>query len=84
MVDLDAPSEKHPAFAEWRFWLLINAKGADFDSSNKELVELSKYQSPLEEIEPDTGTHRIVLLVVRQLAGKLSLDQYDEYGTASQ
>jgi len=61
MLDPDAPSVKNPAFREWRHWLVVNISGGDLSKAD----EISKYQAP--EPDQDTGIHRYVFLLFKQL-----------------
>ena len=55
--------------------MIVNAPGADFERGE----EVSAYLSPASNIEPDTGTHRIVFLILKQLNGRIEIAHYDEF-----
>jgi len=82
MVDPDAPTQRHPAFREWRHWVVVNMPiqlqqqggGSSEDVSGD---TLSEYQGP--EPPQDSGTHRYVFMLFRQ-AGRLNLEPMSDIG----
>ena len=66
MIDPDAPSRKDPSFGECKHWLVMNIPGSVYsepDVSKGETLSTYKGSGP----PKDTGYHRYVFLVYKQL-----------------
>lgn len=67
MVDPDAPKSSKPTAREWNHWLVINIPGNNIPEGQT-LVSYMGASPP-----KGSGTHRYVLLVYKQLSGKIKL-----------
>lgn len=67
MVDPDAPKRSKPTAREWNHWLVINIPGNNVPAGQT-LVPYMGASPP-----KGSGTHRYVILVYKQLSGKIKL-----------
>lgn len=69
IIDPDSPSRESPMFREFRHWMVMNIPETAVDKGDEVLGCITPF--PPE----DSGLHRYVFLVYKQLNGKVTHDE---------